>query len=269
MLVAVDTGGTKTLVATFTRKGQLKSEQRFPTPRDPQEYIELLSSTITELVGTATIDAISVAVPGITKKGTAVLCPNLGWRDIPIVTPLKRLFHCPVMLENDANLAGLAEAKTLPKVYDNVLYITVSTGIGMGLIVDHRIHTALSVTEPGHMLLEYDGKVRKWEDFASGRAIYHTYDSYARDIKDRHIWNQIADKISRGFLVLIPALTPDVIIIGGSIGTYFERYEKQLHHILEKRLDPMFLPVDIRQATHPEQAVIYGCYYHAISELAR
>lgn len=269
MLVAVDTGGTKTLVATFGNNGRLIKDVRFPTPRDPSDYMELLSTTITELTDDKTIDAISVAVPGLTKKGVAVFCINLGWKDVPIVAPLKKLFNCPVYLENDANLAGLAEAHSLPKKHDNVLYVTISTGIGMGLIVDHEIHPAISITEPGHMVLEYDGKLRNWEDFASGRAIRKTYDSYARDITDKHVWNQIADKISRGFLVLVPALKPDVIIIGGSIGTYYDRYEKQLHHILEKRLGGQFLPVDIRQAVHPEQAVIYGCYYHAVDQLRR
>ena len=269
MLVAVDTGGTKTLVATFTDKGQLDQTVRFPTPRDVKEYMELLSSTITTMTEDKTIDAITVAVPGQTKKGIAVICPNLGWHDVPIVAPLKKLFKCPIFLENDANLAGLAEAHALPKKYDNVLYVTISTGIGMGLIIDHAIHPALSITEPGHMVLEYDGKLRIWEDFASGRAIKKTYDSYARDIKDRHVWNQIADKISRGFLVLVPTLKPDVIVIGGSIGTYFDRYEKQLQHILTSRLSAEFTPVDIRQSIHPEQAVIYGCYYHALDQLSQ
>jgi len=118
-------------------------------------------------------------------------------------------------------------------------------------------------------VFEYDGKLREWESFASGRAIKHTYDAYARDIKDRHVWNQIADKISRGFLVLVPAVKPDVIVIGGSIGTYFERYEKQLQHILTRRLSAEFTPVDIRQSVHPEQAVIYGCYYHALDQLSQ
>lgn len=269
MLVTVDTGGTKTLVVVFDRQGRRKSQHKFPTPRDTGDYLELLSSTIISLTeGASTpVTAISVAVPGLTRKGVAVFCANLGWENFEIVKPLKKLFRCPVLLENDANLAGLAEARALPKKYDSVLYLTISTGIGMGLIIDHHIHPAVAMTEPGHMILEYDGALRTWESFASGRAIYTTYDSYARDIKDRRIWNQIADKISRGFLALIPAISPDVIIVGGSIGTYFDRYEKQLLHILEKRLGRQFLPLDIRRATHTEEAVIYGCYYHAIDQL--
>jgi glucokinase len=268
MLVAVDTGGTKTLVATFSRSGKILRDQRFPTPRDPQEYLELLGTTILELTEDKTIDAISVAIPGVTRGNVVVWCTNLSWFDFRVGTELKKRFKCPIFVENDANLAGLAETKALPKKFDNSLYITVSTGIGMGLIVDHKIHPALDIAEPEHMLLEYDGKLREWGSFASGRSIRKTYDSYARDIHDRHIWNQIADKISRGLLVLIPTINPDIIIIGGSIGTYFDRYEHALTKLLRERLYKHIVVPPIRQAVHPEEAVVYGCYYFAVDKLA-
>ncbi|NCS83274.1 ROK family protein, partial [Candidatus Saccharibacteria bacterium] len=66
----------------------------------------------------------------------------------------------------------------------------------------------------------------------------------------------------------IPVLQPDVIIIGGSIGTYFERYDSDLTAILKDKLpDHIGLP-RLVQAQHPEEAVIYGCYYYALDALA-
>ena len=117
------------------------------------------------------------------------------------------------------------------------------------------------------MLLEYEGRLREWETFASGKSVYETYGKFARDIKSERIWRQIADKISRGLLVLIPTLNPDVIILGGSIGTYFERYEEPLLNHLRDQLNPHLNLPEIRQAIHPEEAVIYGCYYHALNQL--
>ena len=269
MLIAVDTGGTKTLVARFGHNGQMHDSVRFATPHDPHEYLEVLATTIHEVADDKPIEVISVAVPGVTKGNVVKWCTNLPWNDFTLSEHLQRRLGCPVFIENDANLAGLAETRALPKRVDNSLYVTISTGIGMGLIIDHQIHPALTVTEPEHMLLEYDGRLREWGSFASGRSIYQTYGKYARDIKSVAIWKQIADKISRGFLVLIPTLAPDVIIIGGSIGTYFDRYEQHLQHLLQKHLDKQFLPVDIRQAIHPEEAVIYSCYYYAVGQLDR
>lgn len=118
------------------------------------------------------------------------------------------------------------------------------------------------------MLVEYDGIVNEWENFASGFAIRRDYGKFARDIHDKKTWKVIADKISRGFLVLIPLLQPDVIIIGGSIGTYFDRYETELESILSKRLPPHITRPDFRQALHPEEAVLYGCYYYGRDALA-
>lgn len=117
------------------------------------------------------------------------------------------------------------------------------------------------------MLLEYDGRVRQWEHFASGSAIKETYGKYARDITSKHVWRQIADKLSRGFLVMIPMIMPDVIIVGGSIGTYFDRYKQDLADMIESQL-PKHIPMPkFYQAKYPEEAVIYGCYYYGVQQL--
>ena len=266
--MTVDTGGTKTLVAAFNRRGQLGGQNgRFATPKDPREYLVELTKAITTVSNGSTIDAICIGIPGAVKKGVVLWAFNLGWENVSIGSNIEKRFACPVYFENDANLAGLAEAHALPKVYDNVMYLTFSTGIGMGLIINHTILTALSVTEPGHMMVEYDGKLRKWEDIASGRAIKATYNAYARDIHDPKVWAHIAEKMAAGLMVLIPTLVPDVIVVGGSIGTYFDRYQESLHVILRQHLEPQFASVDIRQAIHPEEAVIYGCYYYAVAQL--
>ncbi|MGK2896308.1 MAG: ROK family protein, partial [Candidatus Saccharimonadales bacterium] len=150
----------------------------------------------------------------------------------------------------------------------SVLYVTISTGIGTGVITNSTIDPGVRHSEGGHALVEYDGVVREWESFASGSAIYKTYGKYARDIKNVKIWRQIADRISRGFLAIIPVLQPEHIIIGGSIGTFFDRYGAQLTAILKEKLpDHIPLPI-VTAASHPEEAVIYGCYYYALDTFA-
>ena len=267
MLLAIDTGATKTLVSGFDRKGQPGPEHRFATPRDPDEYIAQLLEIIHEHYGINDLDAIVVAIPGVIRNNIAIWCGNLPWKNFDIASALKTVVSCPVWVQNDANLAGLAETRALPTQPAQSLYVTVSTGIGTGIIINGAISEALSASEGGHVMVEYDGKVRLWESFASGAAIKATYGKYARDIHDPKVWKQIADKISRGFLVLIPVLQPDVIIIGGSIGTYFSLYSSTLKRILTEHL-PEHIPVpEIRQALHPEEAVIYGCYYYGTAQL--
>lgn len=269
MIIAVDTGGTKTLVACYDRRGNIVGEPyKFPTPPKEADYVEALRDYLEEAFAGVTVDAVVIAIPGIIKNGVAVWCNNLKWKNFDVAGAFKGLFNnAPLFVENDANLAGLAETRQLPEIPVSSLYVTVSTGIGSGFVTNGKIDPGLRHSEPGRALIEYDGVVREWETFASGKAIYNTYHKFARDIKSKRVWRNVADRISRGFLAVIPITQPDVIIIGGSIGTYFKMYGADLKGILREKLpDHIALP-KIVQAKHPEEAVIYGCYYYALDEL--
>lgn len=269
MIVAVDTGGTKTLITAFSHDGIAGEKIKFKTPPREEDYLVLLKETLKNTYGGQRIDAVVVAMPGIVKDGVAVWCNNLKWKNFHVAKALKGVLgDAPVWVENDANLAGLAETRSRSPMPLSSLYVTVSTGIGTGITTNGRIDPGLKFSEGGRMLVEYQGKVREWESFASGQAIYKAYDQYARDITSKRTWNEIADRISRGFLAAIPMLQPQIIIIGGSIGTYFEHYSERLENILNTHL-PEHIPCPrIVPAKHPEEAVIYGCYYYAIDDLS-
>jgi predicted NBD/HSP70 family sugar kinase len=269
MLVTVDTGGTKTLIAQFGQDGAIGETIKLPTPQDQDEYVALLRETLQKNYSDQPVEAIVVALPGIIKDGVALWCNNLGWKNFDAHSALTGVLgKTPVLIENDANLAGLAETRVLDPMPTSSLYVTVSTGIGTGIITNGRIDPGLRHSEGGRMLIEFKGEMREWESFASGKAIYTAYGQFARDITSEQTWEEIADRISRGFLAVIPLIQPDIIIIGGSIGTYFERYGMLLETILQKHLPPHITCPRFIQARHPEQAVIYGCYYYALDYLS-
>ncbi len=268
MLVTVDTGGTKTLIAGFNAAGKLVHQVKFPTPPTTSAYIQTLTNELETHFGHESVDAIVIALPGIIKDGIALWCNNLKWKNFDVTAGLQGVLkNAPILVENDANLAGLAETRQMHEIPEFSLYVTISTGIGSGVITDGKINHALQSSEIGRALIEYDGSVREWETFASGKAIHTIYGKYASEITSKRTWHQIADRISRGFLAAIPILQPDVIIIGGSIGTYFDSYQKDLKGLLKEHL-PDHIPMPkFVQAKHPEQAVIYGCYYYALDAL--
>jgi len=270
MIIAVDTGGTKTLITAFSDDGIAGEMIKFKTPPLEKDYLSLLQQTLQTTYGGQRIDAIVIALPGTIKDGVALWCNNLKWKNFAAAAALGgTLGKTPIWIENDANLAGLAETRSKDPMPSSSLYVTVSTGIGTGITTKGVIDPGLQLSEGGRMLVEFNGEVREWESFASGKAIYTTYNQYARDITDVAIWNEIADRISRGFLAAIPLLQPEVIIIGGSIGTYFDHYEAELKRILRSHL-PSHIPLpELVPAQHPEEAVIYGCYYYAIDALSR
>ncbi|HRN90655.1 MAG TPA: ROK family protein [Candidatus Saccharibacteria bacterium] len=268
MLVAVDTGGTKTLVASFSEDGTLGEQTKFATPPKQADYVEKLRELITEKYSDQEVEAIIIAMPGIVKEGVAVWCNNLRWKDFDVKSAMAGVLgDTPILVENDANLAGLSETRILKAMPRQSLYVTISTGIGTGIITDGHIDPALRLSEGGRSLVEFDGVVREWESFASGQAIHKAYSKYARDITSKQTWYQISDRISRGFLAIIPLLQPDIIIIGGSIGTYFDRFSSDLQGILRENLPPHIHCPTFVQAKYPEEAVIYGCYYYALDSL--
>ncbi|MDB5165342.1 MAG: hypothetical protein JWM00_232 [Candidatus Saccharibacteria bacterium] len=268
MLVTVDTGGTKTLVASFREDGLIHSRIKFPTPRDEKLYITQLITTIESLSGEQPVDAIVVALPGIVKDGIAIWCNNLEWENFDLQTPLLEHFKgVPVLIENDANLGGLGEVRMLKEAPRSALYVTISTGIGTGVVTNGTIDPGLRLSEGGRLLVEFDGVVREWESFAAGSAIYKAYGKYAKDIDSKRTWLQIADRISRGFLALIPVIQPDIIIVGGSMGAHFPKYSAQLLGLLKEKLPPHIPCPEFVNARHPEEAVLYGCYFYALDTL--
>lgn len=268
MLVAVDTGGTKTLVASFGKDGILGGQIKFATPQNQNEYIKDLKATIKDQYGNKTVEAIVVAIPGVIKNGVVIECGNLPWKDFDVASALAGVLgKVPVYIENDAKLAGLAETRFLPEIPAQSLYVTIGTGIGTGIITNGHINQAMRNSEAGHALIGYDGVTREWETFASGKAIYETYGKYAHEITSKRTWNQVADRISRGFLAIIPILQPDVVIIGGSIGTYFDKFGDRLVGLLTEKL-PAIAPCPVfKKARYSELAVIYGCYYYALDNI--
>lgn len=266
MIVAIDVGGTKTLVATFDNDDNMaKSVIKIATPKDIAEFVLELKNAINSLPQQPSIDAISIGIPGIVSQDGIILrCANLPWHDFDLKSILAKDYHCPIYIKNDAKLAGLAETNALKIVPPLSLYITIGTGIGSGIIIRGKLDPALSLSEAGHMVFTtHSGHSRIWEGFASGHAIAKRLGHPAHDISDSKDWQTIAEDIATGFMVLIPVLQPDVIIIGGSIGMYMQYYQQPLNKLLKQNI-PGFINIpQIVPAIHGYQAVLYGCYFYA------
>ena len=188
--------------------------------------------------------------------------------NLPIRKDFRRLLNCPIFIDNDANLAGLSEAILIEK-YDCVLYVTISTGIGTGIITRQEIDPQFADSEGGQILLEYKGKLQPWEDFAAGSAIVRRFGKRADEIHDKKIWKVIAHDIAIGLYDLIAFIQPDAVVLGGGVLSNFAYLEEPLQEELSKYETPLTVIPPILQAKYPEQAVAYGCYYFAKSAYAK
>ncbi len=261
MYVGVDVGGTKTLLAVLDEHGLIKEQKKFFTPKTYDHFLLELKHTVAHLEHKE-FKAGAVGIRGMIdrKHGRRIGDALLDWGVVPVQADVEKITKCPIVLENDAKLAGLSEAMLLKDKYSRVLYITVSTGIGFALIVDGIIDTNTNDGGGQSLILEHNGKLSAWEDFAGGHAIVERYGKLAKDINDRETWQSICRDLAKGIVQLIAIVEPEVIVIGGSVGTYFERYNKDLHAEIAKYKVPLVQQPDLKKAQRPEQAVVYGCY---------
>jgi glucokinase len=140
------------------------------------------------------------------------------------------------------------------------LYVTISTGIGYAICRDRKIETIMG-DGGGRLLMQpYRGKLVPWESFASGRAIVERYGKQASQIDDAATWKLIARDLAGGFLELIAMCEPDVVVVGGSVGSHFEKLQPHLQAELRQYETPLLTMPPLEKAGRPEEAVLYGCY---------
>lgn len=261
MYLGIDIGGTKTLVASLNENGVTQHQERFESSQEYSKFLSTLGDCLHSF-GETTWEGAAAGVPAPIdyESGSVPELANLKWANVSLRVDLSQLVGREVLIENDANLAGLSEAMLVKDRYSNVLYITISTGIGTGIITNQEINRQLVNAEAGHTFLQYEGKLVEWEHFASGKAIYQKYNMYARDITDEAAWRDIAQNIGLGILPLESILQPEVIIIGGSIGTHFPNYQAYLREFLDTYSTAQVPARPVVQAQRPEDAVIFGCF---------
>lgn len=261
MYLGIDVGGTKTLVASLTDAGAITEAKKFPTPKNYDNFILELKNCLIHLEHKE-FKAVGIGLPGRIDRehGIFIGGGNLTWTNEHVKTDIARFTHTPTVVENDAKLAALSEAMLLKHAYNRVLYVTISTGIGAGVVVNQRLDPGFLNIESGQAIFEHKGKMMRWEKFASGKAIVERFGKKAADINDQATWKIITRDFSLGLMSLIANVQPDVIVIGGSVGTYFNKYGKLLEAELKKYETPLTHIPPLKQAQRPEEAVVYGCY---------
>jgi len=261
MYIGVDVGGTKTLVAVLDDRGVIQEKTLFPTPETYAQFLKELEKC-RQAFKTKDYQAGAVGITGRIdrKHGRRHAVGKLAWENIPVQADAERILDCPIVIENDAKLAGLSEAMLLKDDYSRVLYVTVSTGIGFAFVVDGIIDISIGDRGGTTIMIAHQDKHAAWESVVSGRAIVKRFGKKAAEITDTETWQTIARDLSKGMLELIAVTEPEVIVIGGGVGTYFDRFHKSLEAELDKhKLPSIKMPV-LRQAQRPEEAVVYGCY---------
>jgi glucokinase len=159
----IDVGGTKIAGGVVDENGTILEELQVVSPATDVPAIEAaIERLVTELRTRHPIDAVGVGAAGYIDKARAVVlfAPNLAWRDLDLKSDLERSLGLPVVVENDANAAAWGEFQFgAGHDVDDLLLVTVGTGVGGGVVVDGTLYRgAFGVgAEIGHMRVVPDG----------------------------------------------------------------------------------------------------------------
>ena len=169
-VVGIDIGGTKLATVVADKTGHILGKVRKPTlsEKGPEYAIRLLFDMVREVVSQADLEQKAISAIGVscggpldTKTGIVYSPPNLpGWDALPLKARLESEFLVPVTIENDANASALAEFRFGGgRGYSAVLYMTMSTGIGGGIVIDGQVYHGAndSAGEVGHQILLPNG----------------------------------------------------------------------------------------------------------------
>jgi glucokinase len=165
--IAIDIGGTQIRAACYPQNSTIPAKvEKIATHGPTGSALERLISAIRQVwPQDGEVAAIAAAAPGPLDpyQGIIIETPNIpGWEGLPLRQHLQDTFHVPVALGNDANMAAMGEWKFgAGQGHHNVVYITVSTGIGGGVILDDRLvlgHRGMAA-ELGHIVILPDGPI--------------------------------------------------------------------------------------------------------------
>ena len=265
MYIGVDLGGTGIKAGVVNEQGEILSKGSTPTMKERpyQDIIHDIATLCKDVAQQAgiTMDdvaAIGVGVPGIcdAKTGIIPFCTNLGWREVPFVSEMRNYFNLPIIVDNDATVAGYAESVAgVSKGTDSSVFITLGTGVGGGIVIHGKPYSGAHGvgSEIGHMIIKMDGEPCTcgnrgcFERYASATAIIRDAKrAVAEDPKSlimercggdpekinakividcakegdataKRVFDEYVKGLAHGIVSIFNVLDPEVIVLGGGV----------------------------------------------------
>ena len=277
-VIGVDLGGTKISTAVSTLDGEILKQTVVATKAEEGEepVLSRIIGTISEVLVGADIskdevEAIGIGSPGPldAKKGVIITTPNLPFKNYNVVQPIKDKFGIPVYLDNDANVAAIGEYMFgAGKGTKNIVYFTVSTGVGGGAVLNGQAYrgNTSNALEIGHMTVDAHGprcncgNIGCLEAISSGTAIgkkgreaaatkvetslknYDNITSYEvfkeaknGDAVAKEIVDNAMNYLGIGVANAITIFDPEMVIIGGGVSKVGDILFDTVRKVVNKR----------------------------------
>lgn len=287
-LGALEAGGTKMVLAIGNEKGEVFEQQSIPT-EDPSitipKIIQYFKDRQIEALGVGSFGPLDLNKKSNTY-GYITSTPKLAWANYNLVGTLQSALNIPIGFDTDVNASALGEATWgSMKEEASGIYITIGTGIGVGVYLNGQLLHGMMHPEAGHILLakhpddNFTGVCpyhpNCMEGLASGPSIEKRWGKKAIELKDEaKVWEMEAYYIAQGIVNFILTLSPQKIVLGGGVmhqEQLFPLIREQVAKLLNgyvqttqtKDLDQYIVPASLK-----DDQGIMGCLQLAKLELS-
>ncbi|MFC3039848.1 ROK family transcriptional regulator [Virgibacillus xinjiangensis] len=299
-LIGVDIGGTSVEMAVMDLAGNVQKKSCFPTQGFTGEKLTpKIAEAIRQLIQQCGLQenqvfGAGVGVPGITdvSKGMVIDAPSVGWKNVPLKSALESLLPFPIYIDNDVNVAVLGELwKGTSADKDNMLMITLGTGIGCGIIIHGELYRGATYAagEIGYMVTDKNMAEKHYEQTFAGYGFLDSHvggpaianrmkmvEKQAAAPTAKQIFQQAADGNEKAVEILeeslshlafalinvISIINPGRIILGGGISKSMHRFLPILQSTIERHV-PVQTAIAI---TEVEDVSLIGAGYLLLKE---
>lgn len=242
---ALEAGGTKMVCAIGLEDGTILEQVSIPT-KTPEETIPLIIDYFKDKgivsLGVAAFGPVDVNKESETY-GRILNTPKLAWQNYDLIGNLQKALQIPMELDTDVNGSCLGELTFgCAKELNSAIYITIGTGVGVGIAINGKLVHGMLHPEAGHVILNkhpedfYEGKCpfhkNCFEGMAAGPAIEDRWHAKAVALQDRsEVWEIEAYYIAQALSAYIFTISPEKIILGGGV-----MHQEQLFPLIRKKV---------------------------------
>jgi predicted NBD/HSP70 family sugar kinase len=229
--IGLDIGGTKILAAAADNLGVVHERLRAATPIGLDAGLDRIHQMVRAVAGPHRVRGIGAAIGGPLDWEKGVVSPlhQPGWRGVPLRSIMEERFGCPFHVDVDTNVAALGEYSVLVPPPARLLYLTLSTGMGGGFLLDGAIYRGAGGSHPevAHQAIPFRcsapervacecGAPDCLEALVSGNGIRRIYQKPAEKLTEGE-WEEVAYNLGQGLRNLAAIYAPEVIVLGGGV----------------------------------------------------
>jgi glucokinase len=308
--IGIDIGRYQITSAVIRSDGALlaSAEVALDSMQDRESLVKTVTTAIREMRGVAAGRRLNPVCAGVSAKGFidhasgTIIGPDrgiAGWTDVPLARLLNRETALPVYVDNDANLMTLAEYRLgAARGYKNVIFISLRTGIGGGIIIDGRLYRGVNNTgaEFGQMVIDFKGNKNSTgvpgtlESYASSQALVNNFldtspqnsesaaSLRAKDVFEMHYkGNKVAKAavmqnaryIGIGIANLISLFAPEIVVLGGGMANGGDDYIDEIKRVANENILGNYRNnLVIARAELRQSAAITGAALFALARLS-